>query len=97
MMLGKLGFPAAVVVLTVTIAACGQRPIKPAETHLRAEEPPPAGAIPPPVQMHVPVPAGQPGAACGRPSTDVHANIPRCNVLGPAPRTTGPDRVSDIA
>jgi general secretion pathway protein D len=66
MMLGKLGFPAAVAVLTVAIAACGQKPIKPAETHLRADEPAPAGSIPPPVQISPALPKPKPVA---RPET----------------------------
>jgi MSHA biogenesis protein MshL len=35
--------------LVSLVAGCGQAPIKPAETHIRAESPRPAGAIPPPV------------------------------------------------
>ena len=35
--------------LGMLVAGCGQAPIKPAETHIRAEAPRPAGAIPPPV------------------------------------------------
>jgi MSHA type pilus biogenesis protein MshL len=46
----KLRTMAAVVLQAGLIAACGQIPIKPADTHIRADEPP-EGAIPSPVQI----------------------------------------------
>src|SRR5690349_8432971 len=46
----KLGL-AAVAVTVIVLAACGQQPIKPAGTHLRAEEAPRPGVIPAPVQV----------------------------------------------
>jgi general secretion pathway protein D len=45
------GFRAAVVLFSVGLAACGQAPIEPGETHLRAEEARAEGVIPPPVQV----------------------------------------------
>lgn len=41
----------ALVVLAALAGACAQAPIAPAPSHLRADEPPPPGAIPPPVQL----------------------------------------------
>jgi len=58
----KLGYPAAVGLIAVVLAACGQQPIKPAETHLRVEDTPPAGAIPPPVQISPALPKPKPVA-----------------------------------
>jgi MSHA biogenesis protein MshL len=46
----KLGW-AAMAVTAVVLAACGQQPIKPASTHLRAEDAPAPGTIPAPVQI----------------------------------------------
>ena len=43
--------PAAVALLAAMLAACGQAPVKPASTHLRADPPRAAGSIPPAVQI----------------------------------------------
>jgi general secretion pathway protein D len=40
----------AAIALAVLVAACGQVPVKPSDTHIRADERP-EGAIPPPVQI----------------------------------------------
>jgi general secretion pathway protein D len=57
----NLGIRAAIVVLLpALLAGCGQAPIKPAATHLRAE-PQPEGAIPPPVQITPILPKPKPG------------------------------------
>lgn len=58
----------AVIAVTVMLgAACGQQPIKPAETHISAEDArPDAGSIPPPVQISPVLPAPKPTA---RPET----------------------------
>ena len=61
----NLGSRAAIVGAIALFAACGQTPIKPAATHLR-EEPRPAGAIPPPVQIAPVLPKPEPTA---RPET----------------------------
>jgi len=45
------GKAAVVVVIAMLLAGCGQTPIKPAATHIRADEPRAEGAIPPPVQV----------------------------------------------
>ena len=45
------GSSAAVGFLSCALAACGQAPIKPAATHIKAEEAGPQGTIPPPVQV----------------------------------------------
>jgi general secretion pathway protein D len=45
------GSSAAVGLVSCALAACGQAPIKPAATHITAEEAGPQGAIPPPVQV----------------------------------------------
>ena len=50
---------AAIVLLPALIAGCGQTPIKPAATHLRAE-PQPEGVIPPPVQVTPVLPKPKP-------------------------------------
>jgi MSHA biogenesis protein MshL len=42
---------AAVVVLSVLAAGCGQAPLKPSANHVRADEPRAEGTIPPPVQV----------------------------------------------
>jgi MSHA biogenesis protein MshL len=55
----------AAVALAVFVAACGQVPVKPSDTHLRAEERP-EGAIPPPVQITPVLPKPKPSA---RPET----------------------------
>jgi len=49
----------AIAMLLTLAAACGQTPIKPAATHLQ-EEPPPPGAIPPPVQIAPVLPRPEP-------------------------------------
>lgn len=50
----KPGIVFALAVCSGLLVGCGQQPIKPADTHLRVEEPGLEGAIPPPVQV-VPV------------------------------------------
>src|SRR5712691_2585968 len=62
----KFGTTAAVVLLAGLLTACAQAPHKPAETHLRAGEPPPEGSIPPPVQMAPVLPRPKPSV---RPET----------------------------
>ncbi len=62
----RTGTAAVVAVLTVVLAACGQKPIKPAETHLRTEEPRAEGTIPPPVQVTPVLPKPKPAS---RPET----------------------------
>ncbi len=54
------------VLLSACLAGCGQAPIKPAETHLTADEPGPPGAIPPTVQITPLLPKPKPAA---RPET----------------------------
>jgi MSHA biogenesis protein MshL len=56
----------ASVAVALILSGCGQKPIKPAPTHIRAEELRPDGAIPPPVQVTPMLP--QPKAAA-RPET----------------------------
>jgi general secretion pathway protein D len=56
----------ASVALAVILTGCGQKPIKPSATHIRADEPRPEGAIPPPVQMTPVLPQPKPAA---RPET----------------------------
>src|SRR5882672_2764179 len=55
-----------VVLLAGLLTACAQAPVKPAETHLRADEPRPEGSIPPPVQMAPVLPRPKPSV---RPET----------------------------
>ncbi len=55
----NLGMRAAIVLLPALLAGCGQTPINPAATHLRAE-PQPEGAIPPPVQITPVLPKPKP-------------------------------------
>lgn len=50
----------AVALLSMLAAACGPAPIKPAENHIRAEDAPPPGSIPPPVQIAPVLPKPQP-------------------------------------
>ncbi|HUG78268.1 MAG TPA: pilus (MSHA type) biogenesis protein MshL [Burkholderiales bacterium] len=57
---------AAVAALAALLAACGQTPIKPAATHISAEDAPVQGAIPPPVQITPILPKPRPAA---RPET----------------------------
>ena len=45
------GKSAAVALLAVLLAACGQAPVKPAATHVRVDPPKAEGTIPPPVQI----------------------------------------------
>jgi len=46
----KLGTTAAAALAAVLVAGCGQKPLKPAATHIRAgEESRAEGSIPPPV------------------------------------------------
>ena len=56
----------AVGVIACVLVACGQPPIKPAETHIRADEVGPTGSIPPPVQVTPLLPKPQAGT---RPET----------------------------
>jgi MSHA biogenesis protein MshL len=56
----------ASVALTLSISGCGQTPIKPSPTHIRADEPRPEGSIPPPVQLTPVLPQPKPSA---RPET----------------------------
>src|SRR5687767_5268568 len=60
------GNAAALAAVVVLIAACGQQPIKPAATHIRADEPRAEGTIPPPVQLTPVLPQPKPAA---RPET----------------------------
>jgi general secretion pathway protein D len=62
----KLGKAVGFALGTVLLAACGQQPIKPSETHLKAGEPRPGGEIPPAVQVAPVLPPPQPTA---RPET----------------------------
>ena len=57
---------ALAIALAVVLAGCGQVPVKPADTHLRAAEPGPAAAVPPPVQFAPLLPKPKPAA---RPET----------------------------
>jgi MSHA biogenesis protein MshL len=50
----------AVALLSMLAVACGPAPIKPAENHIRAEDAPPPGSIPPPVQIAPVLPKPQP-------------------------------------
>jgi general secretion pathway protein D len=52
--------------VAVVLAGCGQKPIKPAPTHIRGDEPQVDGTIPPPVQVSPVLPQPQPSA---RPET----------------------------
>jgi MSHA biogenesis protein MshL len=58
------GKAAAIAAIAVMLAGCGQKPIKPAANHIRAEEARMEGAIPPPVQitpvLPQPIPAVRP-------------------------------------
>jgi MSHA biogenesis protein MshL len=56
----------ASVAISVILSGCGQKPIKPAATHIRADEARPEGAIPPPVQVTPMLPQPKPAA---RPET----------------------------
>jgi general secretion pathway protein D len=56
----NLGKTLAVVLLAMSAAACGPAPIKPAENHIHAEDEPPSGSIPPPVQIAPVLPRPQP-------------------------------------
>jgi type II secretory pathway component GspD/PulD (secretin) len=63
----KQGIRATVAFAAVLVTACGQQPIKPAETHISAEDArPDGGAIPPPVQISPVLPTPKPTA---RPET----------------------------
>lgn len=52
----------ASVAVAVILSGCGQKPIKPSATHIRADEPRPEGAIPPPVQVIPVLPPPKPAA-----------------------------------
>lgn len=56
----------ASVAVAVTVSGCGQKPIKPAATHIRADELRAEGAIPPPVQLTPMLPQPKPAV---RPET----------------------------
>ena len=56
----KLGKTLGLALGACVLAACGQQPIKPSESHLKAGERPPGGAIPPAVQVAPVLPAPQP-------------------------------------
>jgi MSHA type pilus biogenesis protein MshL len=62
----RMGTRAAVALLAVVLAACGQVPVKPSAPHIRADEAAPEGAIPPPVQLSPVLPKPKPAA---RPET----------------------------
>src|SRR5258706_919453 len=53
-------------VLAFALTGCGQTPLKPSPSHIRAEQPPPEGAIPAPVQV---VPVLPPPSAAPRAET----------------------------
>jgi general secretion pathway protein D len=53
-------FAIAGVALAVALGGCSQKPIKPAATHIRADEPRVEGAIPPPVQVTPVLPLPKP-------------------------------------
>ncbi|HEX6268516.1 MAG TPA: type II and III secretion system protein, partial [Burkholderiales bacterium] len=57
----KLGKTVGSALVAMLLAACGQQPIRPSDSHLKdAGEPAPAGAIPPAVQMAPVLPPPQP-------------------------------------
>jgi MSHA biogenesis protein MshL len=62
----RMGKAAAVAVIAVLLAACGQKPLKPAPTHIRGDEGRAEGAIPLPVQITPVLPQPRPAA---RPET----------------------------
>lgn len=62
----KLENTAAVMLIAVLVTACGQKPIKPAATHIRAADARPEGSIPPPVQLSPVLPRPKPSV---RPET----------------------------
>src|SRR5262245_46599355 len=62
----KGGNAALLAALVVGLAGCGGQPVKPAAQHIRADEPRPEGAIPPPVQVVPVLPTPKPTA---RPET----------------------------
>src|SRR5436190_8648043 len=63
----KLGITAAATLAAVLVAGCGQKPLKPAATHIQAEEQSRTeGSIPPPVQISPVLPKPRPSA---RPET----------------------------
>jgi general secretion pathway protein D len=62
----KLGTTAAVALVAVLVAACGQTPIKPSDMHVRTDARAPEGTVPPPVQITPLLPPPKPSA---RPET----------------------------
>jgi len=60
------GKAAALAAIAVLLAACGQKPIKPAASHIRGDEARVEGTIPPPVQITPVLPPPRPAA---RPET----------------------------
>src|SRR5438046_8005709 len=63
----KLGITAAATLAAVLVAGCGQKPLKPAATHIQAEEQSRTeGSIPPPVQISPVLPKPRPSV---RPET----------------------------
>ena len=62
----KTGKGALLAAIAAVLTGCGLAPMKPAPTHIRADEPRPEGAIPPPVQVTPVLPQPKPTA---RPET----------------------------
>ena len=62
----RTGKGALLVTIAAVLTGCGLAPMKPAPTHIRADEPRPEGAIPPPVQVTPVLPQPKPTA---RPET----------------------------
>jgi general secretion pathway protein D len=62
----KPGTTAAIALVAVLVAACGQAPIKPSAMHVQADARAPEGAIPPPVQITPLLPPPKPAV---RPET----------------------------
>jgi general secretion pathway protein D len=62
---GSRGIAAAILAAAL-LAGCGQQPVKPADAHIRADEPRVPGTIPPPVQVTPVLPQPKPSA---RPET----------------------------
>jgi MSHA biogenesis protein MshL len=76
----RLASAGAGALFALLIAACGQAPIKPAATHLRPDETPIEGAIPPPAQRVPSLPKPAPTARPETYSVLVH-NVPVQDVL----------------
>jgi len=67
----KLSSPLVPVVCSVLLSACASQPITPSPVHI-SEPPPPAGAIPEPVQQSVALPPPKPAAKVATYSVTVH-------------------------